>query len=351
MSVREIAKRAGVSITTVSRVLNNHPSVSETVRESVLAAANDARYVAPVSRRSTTNIAFVYTGPSSLGSSFDAALMAGMNDGLEEFGCDLMILDVVRSRNPGETFSQMFMRKGVRGAMLRTTEQTRKLCETIGSENFPVLAVADRFDNPAISFIHSDSRNVSRDGIEHLLALGHKRIAISLNVVDDHDHQDRLDGYKEALTAAGIEVDRRLILRVPANREGGPQAMRRIMTMVDRPTALFATDPMVAAGALGEARVMQVKVPADLSIIGFDDAEARYGTFPPLTAVCQDARRLGREAVASLFYLIEGQGTVAPVRRSLRTWLEIHGSTGPAPAPSTAGTAGGEVAIAGSEQG
>lgn len=327
-TVRLIAKRAGVSAATVSRVLNNHPMVSKMVRERVVAASNEAGYVASVGRKSTTNIAFVYTGESSLGSPFDAALMYGMSCGMEEHGYDLLVLDARRARLPGETFTQMFMRKGVRGAVLRTTMQTRGVCEAIADEGFPAVVVADRFENPKVNYIYSCSRDASREAIEHLIGLGHRRVAICINIVDDNDHADRVDGYQAALHDAGIPFDPKLLLRVPAFREPGAQVLRRMMTMPDRPTAVFMTDPATVTGLLGEARRTGVRVPEDLSVVGFDDTQMRYGTTPELTSVCQDAEALGREAVAATHLLIGSDaGTITPVRKALRTWLEVHGST------------------------
>lgn len=325
-SVRQIAKLAGVSITTVSRVLNNHPSVSSGVRENVLALANRSRYMPLVSRRSTSNIAFASTGPTSLGSEFDAAILDGVGRGLEEAGFDLMILDM-RRRLTGETYSQMFMRKGIRGVLLRTDNETRHVCEAIAEEKFPSLVIADRFENPLVNYIYCDSRETSREAVEYLLGLGHRQIAICLNVIDDSDHTDRLAGFQQAYQEAGLELDRRFIMRVPANRSGGAQVMRRIMTMSDRPTAVFITDPGTAAGAMREARNLNVRIPEELSLIGFDDTELRSEILPEMTAVCQDASRLGYEAFTSLCQMIDLDYGTQPIRKSLRTWLEIHSST------------------------
>jgi len=335
-SVRDIAKRAGVSITTVSRVLNNHPYVSSDVREKVLAAANQSRYVATVGKRSTNNIALIYTDESTLGSPFDAGLLDGISQCMEEVDYDLMIMDARRARQPGETYTQLFMRKGVRGVLLRTTAATRTMCEAIAGEGFPVMVVGDRFENPAVNFIYSESKDTSREAIEHLIGLGHQRILACVNVVDDTDHSDRLQGYLEALESRGMEVDRRLIWRVPANREGGSQLIKRIIALgSQRPTAAFITDPLAAVVALCEAWKAGLKVPRDLSIVGVDDAEIRYTVFPEMTAVCQDSKRLGREAFSSLRGLIERDESAGPpaglIRKSLRTWLEVRGSSGPAP--------------------
>lgn len=331
-SVRQIAREAGVSITTVSRVLNNHPRVSQKARERVLAAANDARYVAPVSKRSTSNIALLYTGELSLGSPFDSQVMWGMSAGIEEYNYDLMVLDAKRSLQSGETYSQMFMRKGVRGAVLRTTLSTRHTCLAIAEEGFPAVVIGDRFEHPSVRFIYSDSREPSREAVEHLIALGHRRIAICLNVIDDSDHADRLAGYEQALSDNDLPLDRKLILRTPANREGGSQLMRRVASMADRPTALFITDPGSACGAFKEARAMGLNVPEDISIVGFDDGDIRFDIYPEMTSVCQDTGAIGREALAALHEVIEnGPGETLPVRKARRAWLEVHHSTSPPP--------------------
>lgn len=331
-SVRDIAKQAGVSITTVSRVLNNHPNVSPEVREQVLSAVNRARYVANVGRRSTNNIAFVYTGDRSLGSPFDAGLLQGIGDALDDFEYDLIVLEPRRSRQPDETYSNMFMRKGVRGAILRATSQSRAVCEAIAAEGFPVVVLGERFEGGSIPFIYTDSRATSKEAIEYLLGLGHRRIAVCLNVVDDADHMDRLAGYREALTAHGLAVDEKLIWRIPANDQGGPQAIKRVLALSDRPTALYIADPLTCVGALAEARRAGMLIPRDLSIVGFDDGDLRHCVYPSLSAVCQDARALGREALLVLDrYMNEGRKAIADIRMP-RCWLEIHDTTAAAAA-------------------
>ncbi len=331
-SVRVIAREAGVSIATVSRVLNNHPRVSAEVRDRVLAAANEQRYVSKVGKRSTANIGLLYTGELSIGSPFDAQLMWGMSGGLEQYDYDLMLLDAKRSMQSGETYSQMLMRKGVRGVVLRTTLATRNVCLAIADEGFPAVVIGDRFDHDAVRFIYSDSREPSREAIEHLVGLGHTRIGICLNNIADSDHADRLEGYHQALADHGMTRDRKLVFYVPAHRPGGAQLIRRVAAMSDRPTALYITDPATSAGAFKEARALGLRIPEDLSVIGFDDGDNRFDVHPEMSAVCQDTAALGREALAAVHEVIRG-GDDQPVaiRKALRAWFEVHGSTAPPP--------------------
>ncbi len=340
-NVRHIAKQAGVSITTVSRVLNNHPGVSDAARQAVLAAVNQAGYVPEVGRRSTSNIALLYTDSPTLDSPFDTALLVGMYEGLQKLGCDLMILDAHRSRREGEAFSHMFLRKGVQGALLRTTTSSRAICQEIAKEGFPAVAMGYRLDEAEGNCIYSDSREASHKAIEHLVQLGHRRIAVCIHVVEDSDHADRVAAYRQTLEAHGLAFDERLVLRLPASREGGMQAVRHLMAMPDRPTALFLTDPLTSIGALTEARRLGLRVPADLSLVTFDDTELRLDLVPQLTAVCQDTKALGREAVALLGQLIADRRDSRPRAVALDCWLELHESTAPPLALAAGGPASG----------
>ncbi len=326
-SVRDIAKMAGVSPATVSRAINNHPAVGREVREKVISLMNEKRYVPSVGRRQITNIAFAYADDISLGSPFDAALMHGMSECMEQYKFDLMVLDLKRVLQPHETYSQMFMRKGICGAVLRTSSHSKKICELIAAEGFPSVVVGERFDNPQVNFIYADSRRSSREAVEHLINLGHRKIAVGINVVEDSDHLDRLQGYKDALAAHQRPFDSKLVLEVPARRDGGEQFIRRIEVMPDRPTAMYLTDPVAAVSAMVEAQRRGLRVPQDISIVGFDDAQLRFLTFPRMSAVCQDAREIGMAAFAALQSLIAGAKSTMRVQRVLGTQFEVHEST------------------------
>lgn len=326
-SVRQIARSVGVSPATVSRVINSDPRVAESVRRRVLEAANRARYVARVGRRPTANIAFVYTSTRSIGSPYDVAILQGLADGIEQTGMDLLILNAPRGRMAHETYTQMFMRRGVRGAVLRATAESHAICEQIAGEGFPAVVVGERFSSPRVAFVHAESRPASRTAGEHLIDLGHRRIAVCVNGVPDSDHADRLAGFRDALSAAGLTLEDRLVFQAFAGRESGAQVVRQLASMSRPPTALYATDPMTAVGAIHEARRLGLRVPEDLSVVGFDDAELRFVVWPAMTAVCQDAVAIGQAAFEVLHHLIERPNQPSAPRRVLQTWFEVHGST------------------------
>ncbi len=339
-TIRKVAKAANVSIATVSRVLNNQPGVSSHVRSRVLESVNRCGYVASVGRRVTSFLALIYTGPSSLGSPYDAAVCAGMVAAMDESDFDLVILNLQRDKKSNESYTQFFHRKGVRGVILRTTKRTRSVCETIADEGFPCIVVGDRFARPDLSYVYCDSRSTSYQGVEHLLALGHRRIALAISdLVEDSDHADRLSAYESALEDHGIPRDRRLYFRIPPGRPDGAQVIRKMMSMAEPPTAVFFTDPSVAVGALIEAHGLGMRIPQDLSILGFDDSELRHQVFPRMTSICQDARRLGHEAFSALGRIVSaqqtdgeppvsGQSQQLVIREAFPTWLEVNATTG-----------------------
>ncbi|HRX85955.1 MAG TPA: LacI family DNA-binding transcriptional regulator [Phycisphaerae bacterium] len=344
-SYNQIAEQAGVSITTVSRALNNDPAVSPDTRRRVLAIANRAGYVATMGRRVTTQIGFAYTGEASLAHAFDAALLEGITRGMYKCRYDVVILDLQRDKQPGESYTQFFMRRGVRGVILRTYADTRSVCEDVAAEGFPHVVIADRFDTPGVSFIEGESRTDSVRAVEYLIDLGHRRIAMGMHNVPDRDHADRFEGYKTALAKHGLAFDDALVFRQHWSLAGGATALKMAVSMAQPPTAIYFADPMLAIGAVKMCHEIGVRIPQDISIVGFDDTDLRFSVHPTLTAVCQDARGLGYEAGMYLSNRL-AEGTDDCLRKTVPTYFEIHQTTG---VPRTGGLRHAVLHTAGAE--
>ena len=329
-SVRKIAKEMRVSVATVSRALNNHPEVSPDTREKILKAANDVGYFGAVGKRVMTNVGLVYT--SDIGfCEYDATLMGGIVRGVGEQRFDVTVLNLERDKADDETYTQFFMRKGVRGAILRTLARSRHICEKIAEEGFPSIVVAEQFDNPKVNYVCYDSRQDSRRAVEHLISMGHRRIALAVHAIPDSDHAARIQGYHDALRTAGVELDHELVLSSVASMESGRSAINRLMSIPNPPTAIYFTDPLTCVGALQRAHSLGLRVPDDLSIVGFDDGDMRFRTWPMLSAVCQDAAQLGFEAALWLTRKLAGIGD-GPMRKAMSTFFEVHETTGLPPA-------------------
>jgi len=329
-SVRQIAKRVGVSVATVSRALNNHPEVHAATRARVLEAANQAGYSPTIGKRLTTVIGLVYPGdPVRPGyGDFESALLAGILQGVNEQKFDVKLVSLERDKSSKETYTQFFMRKGLRGVIVRSFESSRRTCEEIAAESFPHMVVADHFERPEVNYVWCDSRDDSRRAVQHMLHLGHRRIGLVVHAIQDTDHRDRVAGYKQALADAGVALEPDMMVEVLANFEGGASAINRLLSLPSGPTAIFLTDPIATLGAMRRCQELGIRIPEEVSIVGFDDSDIRHHTFPAYTSVCQDARRLGFEAALRLTRMISGQSDVQ-MRLTFPTLFEINQTTGP----------------------
>ena len=328
-SVRKIAKELGVSVATVSRAMNNHPDVSVITRQRVLEAAQQMGYAPSVRKQQSNVIGLVYPGAAVRADygGFESMMLAGILRGANERGYDLTIINLRRDKDAVETYTQFFHRKGVRGVLIRALDATPNLVSEIAADGVPHVVIADRSEDRAVNYIDSESRSTSREAVEHLLSLGHDRIALGIHNVLDSDHRDRRTGYEEALTKAGIPIDERLIVTAPGSPEGGAIILNHLLSLDLPPTAIYFTNPLSTVGAMHRCLQLGLHVPDDLSIVGFDDGEVRLRTFPPYTAVCQDAETLG---LAASRWVISALDADRPMhlREMHPTRLCVHESSG-----------------------
>lgn len=348
-SVRAIAAHLKLSPATVSRVLNNHPGVEEKTRQRVLARINATGYVPKVGRRVTNVIALAYPDEpvrSEYGS-FEPSLLSGVMRGLQEHHYDLKLLSIRRDKLPGETYTQFFLRKGIQGVLLRCVHRTSDMIKRIAIEGFPSVVVAARFDEPEVNFIDSDSYPSSRRAMEHLIGLGHRRIVLAIHNVSDTDHADRRRAYEDAMSTAELPIDPTWIMELAASVSSGEQVLDAILAMPDRPTAVFATNPMTALGIMRRAQERGIVIPTDLSVVGVDDSDVRMHVWPRLTAVTQDASTIGYEAAAWLTTVLAQEDVGKSCRRTIPTTFEVNGTTAAPPGRKTShGSSGGRAPAA-----
>ena len=328
-SAREIARETGVSVATVSRALNSQPGVSNQTRQRVMKAANMVGYKGSSSRRTATGVGFALLGDMKMWD-YDLMLLDGMRVGLNESKLDAQIVNIPRDKSDDETYTDFFVRRGLRGVVLRTSSEYKHTCEEIASEGFPSIVLAERFESPSISFVSCDSTSASQRGVEHLIQLGHQRIAMVTNRREDRDHADRLQGYRQALETNGIAYDEELIIRIVSSLEGGMNALNELMSRRNPPTAIFFADPHSSVGAMCRANEVGLKLPQQLSILGFDDGNLRNMVCPVMSAVFQDTREIGFEAARWLGSTILGQAQ-APLQRVISASLMINQTTGSPP--------------------
>jgi LacI family repressor for deo operon, udp, cdd, tsx, nupC, and nupG len=335
-SYRAIAARAGVSVATVSRALSNSAPVSDALRRRVLEEAERLRREDSASNSISTNrIGLVYPGDpiNAEYGGFDAAIMSGVNRGAFERRFDVATINVVEDKLESESYTEFFARKGVDAIVMRSFTGRRHICERIADEDFPCVVVADRFDHPAVNYICYDSRRTSQQAVEHLVHLGHRRIAMCVHAVRDSDHMDRRLAYCSALEAHGIPHRDEYVFEVIADVEGGSSAISRLMSLPEPPTAIVFTDPLATLGGLRRAHELGISIPGELSVIGFDDSQMRRVLYPVYTSVCQDAEDLAYTATR---WLIEelNEPSGRRLRDARNAYFEVNSTTSIAPAVS-----------------
>ncbi len=330
-SMRTIAARAKISMATASRALNGHAEVDPRTRERVLQVAQDLGYRTPSERKvDAGSIGLVQASRSGF-YDYDALLMRGMVEAGEQHRFDVTWINLSREKSPDESYSQFFRRKNIRGAVLRSFGDSAHVVEAIAAEGFPAVAIGERYDRADINWLRINGLNASRNAIDHLIALGHRRIALVRHSRPTADHADRVAGYEQALRAAGLELDPGLVVSIPVGPLAGAVAINCLFAMPTPPTAIYFTDPEVTVGAINRCHELQIRIPDDVSVVGFDDGLVRRNTWPRYAAVCQETWRLGAEASGWLARKLAGFNP-PPLASEQEAHFEVLQSTGVPPA-------------------
>lgn len=332
-SAKDIALKLGVSPATVSRVLNNQPGISSKTRQMVLEAVRESGKVNASRRVDGNMVGLVYTLPqlNCRLQGFDAEISRGLCNALDDNNYDMAILNL-KDRLPDETYTQFFHRKGICAAVFRTPHGTRREILEVASEGFPAVICSERVEeNPNASYVDCDSRQATQRAVEYLGQLGHRRIGLCVQSHGSQDHQDRFDAYRDGLAAVGIAYDPALVVPVVSNVNGGSSALDQFLAMTPRVTAVVFTTPNSTIGGLKRVMELGLKLPGDLSIVGFDDSDDRHMLYPCYTAICQDASRIGYEAGQAILKLMRDPST--PQRLVQQAVFEVNQTTGPVGTP------------------
>jgi len=317
-TIYEIATAAGVSPKTVSRVLNEEPFVKDAVRERVKAVAKDLNYQPNITAkglitRRSFMIGLTYERPSP---SYVVELQRGVLERLADERYRMIILP----------FRDVTARRDDFVAFLRSAALDGVVLAPPGSDE---IAVLDQLDAAVIRYGRIapqleqtrgacsllDDTAAAREVAEHLLTLGHRRLAVILGDSTHRASAARSQGYGQALAAAGIALDSVLIERGDFTLASGEAAMQRILSHPGpRPTAILAQNDDMAVGAITVAREAGLAVPDDLSVVGFDDSDIARLIMPKLTTVRQPVFDMAMTATDGLLKLLAGEPAPAPVR-------------------------------------
>ena len=329
-TIREIASAAGVSIATVSRVLNEQPGVAAETRGNVLRVMRDQGYSANRSARALSGgrTGLVGVMLPIVEAAYFTSILAGAAEALYEQDMRMVLCPTLHHHEREVTLLDRLMHGTTDGAVLILPEESNDELKVLRRKGYAFVIVDPRVQlDEGIPAVSAANASGAREATEHLLALGHRRIGAITGPRAYLASTERLNGYHGALAAAGVMPDPAIILESTFDIEGGAKAASRLLDAADPPTAIFGFNDNTAIGALRVARERGVRVPEDLSIVGFDDSELSAIVSPALTTVRQPLAEMGRMAVSLLVRLMDQQRLEA-LHIELKTRLIVRASTG-----------------------
>jgi LacI family transcriptional regulator len=328
-TIREVAQRAGVSYQTVSRVINNHPMVAASTRALVREAIAELDYhpnaQAVGLSRNRADIIGVIT--HSIASPFFAQIVDGTAQALQMQG-RFMLLGCARMNSQQETINALQRSRRIDGMIIILPLSTSlEAAQQLAGGQFPLVLVDLQYDIDA-NYIAIDNRQGAYCATEHLIKLGHRRIGLISGPLIQPVAHLRIAGYQDALRAYGLPHIPELVVTGDFAHTGGEAGAAHFLSLDEPPTAIFACNDQMAFSTVRTLRRHGIRVPEDVSVIGFDDIAEASISYPPLTTMRQPLFEMGRLAADYICRVIDGIETER-LQVILTPELIVRQSTGP----------------------
>ncbi|KHK92897.1 LacI family DNA-binding transcriptional regulator [Novosphingobium malaysiense] len=308
-TIADVAALAGVSMMTVSRVINSEPKVRQSTRDAVNAAIAQLNYAPNRAARSLAGAAqirlgLLYSNPS------EAFLSAFIVGSLEEAGRSDVQLIVQKVEDGADLAraAERMIAGGVDGVILPPPlNEVPEVMKVLEDSGVPTVAVATARPREGVAAITIDDRSAAREMTAHLIGLGHQRIGFIVGHPDLSASGERLEGYREALVQAGIPFDEALVRQGYFTYRSGLDAAEILLSLDDAPSAIFASNDDMAAATVAIAHRRGMDVPGDLTVCGFDDVALATTIWPELTTIHQPIAEMSRRAVKLLVTLLRSK--------------------------------------------
>ncbi|MGG1662408.1 LacI family DNA-binding transcriptional regulator [Brevibacillus sp. NRS-1366] len=306
-TIYDVAREAGVSIATVSKVINNTGRISEKTKENVLNIMKQLNYQPSV-------VASALTGKSTytiglmipdLANPFFSGIARSIEDRAHVLGYNLVICSSDYDSAKEAKYISLLLQKSVDGIILASGFENIETVKDLIKQKVPTAIIAREIPSLEVDTVAVDDFLGGYQATSHLLALGHTNIAIIAR--DLWSNRERMRGYRQALEEAGIAYPSEVEYVSESDVESGKQLAEQILQQKNRPTAIFACNDLLAMGAIQAAREQALSIPRDLSVVGFDNTVWASVTDPPLTTVAQPIRDMGTQVMNLLMQEINGQ--------------------------------------------
>ena len=329
----EVARLAGVAPITASRAIRGTGYVSDAARERIMAAAAQLNYTPDMLARRMRGDKSKLIGVfmNNYGPVVLHELVRAIGEQARKRDYDLLLFNADRFDSPDRMTTCATLSKLCDGLLLLMPTADDRFLDVVERQQLNCALVFFDARQLALPTIVLENHIGARRAVEHLIGLGHRRIAFIAGTKRTGQSAERERGYAEALAAAGIAVDPALVVDGAFNQPGGFAATLRLLDLAAPPSAIFAANDEMAFGAIDAVASRGLKVPADVSVVGFDDISTASHVFPRLTTMHQPYEALAERAVREVVEMIEGRPPAAE-RIAFATELVVRDSTGPAPA-------------------
>ena len=329
VSIKDIAKKAGVSPSTVSRALHNHPRISPETTHYIQDLAKEMGYVPSavarslVSSKSTT----IGVAVNDFLNPFYVNLISNIEDAVTDDQYHVFVSSFHRNRKRELSLTNAFFERRLAGIIVVGSLVDKEYLDWPNRTAMPIVLISC----PTYPFsVSVDNYAGVCSAMEHLIELGHRRIAFVTQGHRTNTEVQRLDAYRAALTEHSIPVDNALVVDGDGDITGGITAVPQLLALDNRPTAILCYNDMTAIGVVNGLQQQDHKVPDDFSVVGFDDLNIASAYSPSLTTVRQPTDQLGQNAISVLHTLAEGSDDIGP--QILKPEFIVRQSTAPAAA-------------------
>ncbi len=331
-TLKEVARYADVSITTVSRVMNDASKVNPETRERVQKAMRKLGYqpsrVAQRLRATKGRSKLLGLIIPDIQNQFYSNIVRGVED--VAYGKDYAVILCNSDENPNKErfYLDVLQSESVDGVILPPIHQYSKVVEGLVEAGVPIVCVDRKLVREAVDTVVINNQKGGFIAVDHLIELGHKRIAILSSSSQFSSFEERQKGYEEALKASGINVDPDLIREGdPRSSENARELTKELLALESPPTAIFATNNLMTLGALEAINEAGLKIPRDISVVGFDDMPWAKAITPPLTVIKQPGYEMGRRSAELMFQRVADPGR-EPVQITMEPSIIVRQSTG-----------------------